>query len=288
MSPSRGLLVCAALGCATVATSGDAAARLRAPPREVETRVAFLPERLVGELPPSAGADVRSALRELIDGEGVSVVPDDPLETDAAGECDAPCRREFARSASATFLLRAEVVSDEDEFSVTLTLFDGSTGEPVATFADECSVCGFVEVQRMVRLRGLDARVEIGKRQTAPTPEPGPEPAPPAPVTLPAPRPWMPATGWALIGSGAAATIGGVILASLHHQSAGCRPNPRGGECIPLRYTTAVPGVALLGAGVATAAVGTILVVLARRAAKKRRGRTSRRAPLRRIAATPP
>ena len=275
---ARERLACAVLGSAVLMLpEGSAAARLHGTPSEADTRVVFLPERLVGELPPSAGADVRSALRELIEGEGVTVLPDGTQQPVASPDCDAPCRREVAEGNGADFLLLAEVVANEDEFSVTLTLFEGATGERVATFADECSVCGLVEVQRMVRLRGLDARVEIGKRSIVPRSEPEPEPEPVVVVEPPPPRSWMPATGWALIGAGASATIGGVVLAALHHHSAGCRPNPRGGDCIPLRYTTAVPGVALLSTGVATAAVGAILVALARRAAKKRRGRSSRR-----------
>jgi hypothetical protein len=80
--------------------------------------------------------------------------------------------------------------------------------------------------------------------------------------------PLVPA-GWALGGAGAAATIGGVVLLALHRRSAGCLDNPRGGDCVPLRYTTAIPGAAVLGVGVAAVVGGVVMVVLGRRAERE-------------------
>ena len=72
----------------------------------------------------------------------------------------------------------------------------------------------------------------------------------------------------------ATATIGGAVLLGLHHRSAGCLENPRGGECVPVRFTTAPAGGAVLGAGVLVVTAGVVMVVLGRRA--ERRGAPSR------------
>jgi hypothetical protein len=93
-------------------------------------------------------------------------------------------------------------------------------------------------------------------------------PVQPAAPTL-APRSRLVPAGWGLVGAGAAATVGGVVLLALHHQDAGCMTNPRGGDCVPLRYTTAVPGGAVLGAGVAAIVGGVVMVVLGRRAEQR-------------------
>ena len=46
--------------------------------------------------------------------------------------------------------------------------------------------------------------------------------------------------------------------------------NPRGGECVPVRYTTAIPGAVVLGVGVAAVVGGGVMVVLGRRAERRR------------------
>ena len=119
----------------------------------------------------------------------------------------------------------------------------------------------------MARLVTLDARTEVlRRRRVAAEPEPV-EPGPIGPAERPViPRSPLVPAGWGLGGAGAAATIGGVVLLALHHRSAGCLDNPRGGECVPVRYTTAVPGAVVLGVGVAAVVGGVVMVVLGRRA----------------------
>jgi hypothetical protein len=129
-----------------------------------------------------------------------------------------------------------------------------------------------VEVRDMARLVTLDARTELRRRRrVAATPEPVVtttiEPVAPPPVI---PRSPLVPAGWAVGGAGSAATIGGVVLLALHQRSAGCLDNPRGGECVPVRYTTAIPGAVVLGVGVAAVVGGVVMVVLGRRAERRK------------------
>ena len=231
------------------------------PAEEGDARVLVLPVRVQGELPPDTAEQVRSIVADNLADEGVEVV----VEGDGACE-DASCRSQAAAAAGVAFVADAEVQGDEDEFKVTVTVYSADTGEPLAPFEDACQICGFVEVRDMARLRALDARAEIAWLQSEVTAvEPGPVEPTPVVVDRPAPRSKLVPAGWGLVGAGAAATLGGAVLLGLHKQSAGCLDNPRGGDCVPLRYTTAVPGGVLLGAGVAVLVGGVVMVVLGRK-----------------------
>lgn len=236
-------------------------------PQTASTRVLVLAPRLTGELPDTA-AQVRSIVADNLAEDGVEVL----VEGEASCE-DAACIAQAVTAAGARFAVGTAVVGDEDEFTVTVTLYDDA-GVALAPFEDACSICGFVEVRDMVRLRALDARAELVRRQAEAAPAPEPVPPVSLPVDLPAPRSKLVPTGWALVGAGAAATIGGAVLLGLHHRSAGCLENPRGGECVPVRFTTAPAGGAVLGAGVLVVTAGVVMVVLGRRA--ERRGAPSR------------
>lgn len=245
-------------GAATPASTVDAAAAAPA-------RVLVLPALVSGGLPPATGAEMRTIVADELVADGITVLPADA----SPAQCDAACRSAAAKAAGADFVAQAQVVGDEDEFTVTVTLY-GADGQPLAPFVDECSICGLVEVRDMARLATLDARTEVLRRRRAETaPEPVVE-GPIAPVVRPViPRSPLVPAGWGLVGAGSAATIGGVVLSSLHHRSAGCLDNPRGGECVPVRYTTAIPGAVVLGVGVAAVVGGVVMVVLGRRAERR-------------------
>lgn len=228
-------------------------------------RVLVLPALVSGGLPPDTGAEMRTIVADELVADGITVLP----EGASSAQCDAACRSAAATASGADFVAQAEVVGDEDEFTVTVTLY-GVDGQPLAPFVGECSICGLVEVRDMARLATLDARTEVLRRRRAATAsEPVVEGsiAPAVPPVIPR-SPLVPA-GWGLVGAGSAATIGGVVLLSLHHRSAGCLDNPRGGECVPVRYTTAIPGAVVLGVGVAAVVGGVVMVVLGRRAERR-------------------
>jgi len=249
------------------------------------SRVLVLPVRLDGELPPGTDNEVRSVLRANLVEATIELLPDEPPPL--ATDCDTACRQDAAKARDADYLVQSEISGDEDEFNVTVTLFDGATGEVILPFTDACSICGFVEVRDMVRLRTLDARAEIVRRRRAavaaaampPAPEcPVPEPVvevvevpKSCPAVAPAPprSPWI-SVGWGLVGAGVATAAGGAVIIGLDEREAGCQDDPRGGECIPLRYTTIVPGAATIGVGVATALGGVLAVVLGRRAQRRK------------------
>ncbi|MCX4247319.1 hypothetical protein OEB96_42285 [Paraliomyxa miuraensis] len=231
-------------------------------------KILVLPTILSGELPPDTAIELATLVSDNLVDDGIEVVP---AEGTTPG-CDEACRQAAAGAAGADFLVQAQVTGDEDEFNVTVTVFAGDTGQALAPFADECSICGFVEVRDMVRLRALDARAEVLRRRKEATAavQPPVEPVVVASSDRPsAPRSRLIPAGWGLLGAGAAATVGGAVLLGLHHQSAGCLENPRGGDCVPVRYTTVIPGAAVLGTGVLAVAGGVIMVVLGRRAERR-------------------
>lgn len=233
-------------------------------------KVLVLPVQLSGELPPDTAAEVAKLVADNLVDDGIAVERAQDL---TLADCDDACRRAAAERSGAEFLVQAVVVGEEDEFTVTVTLFAGDTGEALVPFADECSICGFVEVRDMVRLKVLDARAEVIRRRREAV-QVGDGPAPPVVVEGQTDRPLAPRSklvpaGWGLVGAGAAATVGGVVLLALHQRSAGCLDNPRGGECVPLLYTTAPAGGAVLGVGVAAVIGGVVMVVLGRRAEQR-------------------
>ncbi len=229
-------------------------------PEPEPARVLVLPVQLQGELPPSTAAELRTVIADNLVDDGLEVV----TEGDDACDDDA-CRQKAAQSAGARWLVGTTVVADEDEFTVTVTVFSGSSGESKVPFENACSICGLVEVRDMTRLEAIDARAEILREESAMAAVTPVAPEPTTTVAPPPPPIKMIPAGWALIGAGAASTIGGVVLLALHKQSAGCLDNPRGGECVPLRFTTAPAGAGVLGAGVLALTSGVVMVVLGRR-----------------------
>jgi hypothetical protein len=251
----------------SVSPPPSASAEGRAEPSEAAApvRVLVLPARVSGGLPPDTGTEVRTIVAEEIVAEGITVLPADASPV----ECDDACRGTAAQAAGADFVVQAQVVGDEDEFTVTVTLY-GADGRALAPFDDECSICGLVEVRDMARLVTLDVRTEVLRRRRIDTEREPVVPVPIVPVSKPViPRSPLVPAGWGLLGAGSAATIGGVVLLALHHRNAGCLDNPRGGECVPVRYTTAIPGAAVVGAGVAAVVGGVVMVVLGRRAERR-------------------
>lgn len=235
------------------------------PEAAAPARVLVLPARVSGGLPPATGTEVRTIVADELGVEGIAVLP----ASASPAECDDACRSAAAGAAGADFVVQVQVDGDEDEFAVTVTLY-GADGRAIAPFGSECSICGLVEVRDMARLSALDARAEVLRRRRAST---APAPVVTAPIE-PAPRPVIPRSplvpaGWGMVGAGAAATVGGAVLLVLHQRSAGCLDNPRGGECVPVRYTTAIPGAVVLGVGVAAAVSGVVMVVLGRRAERR-------------------
>lgn len=234
--------------------------RAAEPGADETTRVLVLPPRLSGELPADTASQVRSIVADNLVDDGVEVLAEGEVTCEDAG-----CVGQAIAEAGAGYAVGTQVVGGEDEYTVVVTLH-GADGEVLAPFEDGCSICGFVEVRDLVRLRALDARAELMRQHSEAIATPQPVLPVPQPVAVPARRSALVPAGWALAGAGAAATIGGAVLLGLHHQGAGCLDNPRGGECVPVRFTTAPAGGAVLGAGVLAATAGVVMVVLGRRA----------------------
>ncbi len=232
---------------------------------EPELRLEVLPVALDGELPPDIASDVRSLIIEGLGDDGGAAITHGDVSCE-----DDECRRSQAQASSAHYVVGAEVSGDEDEYTVSLTLFSGTTGEALQPFVQSCSICGLIEVRDMARRGVLDVRAEIARRRALAE---SPPPASSLRTEGASDRPRLARAGWVLAGAGGATTLGGIAVLALHRRSAGCQADPRGGDCVPLRYTTVRPGVAVLGVGVVTLAGAVTMIVLGRRGSGRTRHR---------------
>ena len=94
---------------------------------DAPARVLVLPALVSGGLPPSTGAEIRTIVSDELAAEGIAVLPADA----SPAQCDAACRSAAAQAAGANFVAQAQVVGDEDEFTVTVTLY-GADGQEIA------------------------------------------------------------------------------------------------------------------------------------------------------------
>jgi hypothetical protein len=193
------------------------------------------------------------------------------------------CRSELAQDLRARFLVRVVVDEPkESDFDVRIEVYDPGADKLVASFDETCTICSEADLKRIVQERSLDARLALERHLSPPADdvEPiakGPIEQPIAPVAPPVeirvtrPSP-LTLAGWGLVGAGAAATVGGIVLLALQGSRAGCPEDPRGGDCLPLVYRTVIPGSITLAGGVVLAATGIGLVFAGR---KRDRGRAA-------------
>lgn len=238
-------------------------------------------------LPPDA-ASLPDARRDLVADtisaqiSGGPVMLVEPAQTRSAlvgtpPDCgaDPDCRAEVASRTDAGFVVRAQVTEPRaSDYAIAIELFDVASGETVAAFEDDCTICSEADLERIVRERTLDLR-EALIRHLAPEeevlPPPVVEPVATTPTVVERVRTEVAApsrlriAGWSLVGAGAATTLGGIVLLALQGSDAGCPADPRGGPCIPLVYRTAVPGAITAGLGVAALGTGVALVVVGKR-----------------------
>ena len=240
--------------------------------------VAVLPVQSSQGMAEARTALVLETVRAQLPAEQIIVVPQDHVGTALAElgtSCGGPaeCQKALSQRLEAQFLMKVVVNEPSaQDFEVTITIIDPVSATEVVSLDELCTICSEADLKRIVQERTLDARGAL-QRYLEPEDE---EAAPVAEVAAPPPEtrvevrvekgsPLVP-TGWGLIGGGAAATIGGVVLLSLAGQDAGCPDDPRGGPCIPLVYETVLPGAIVGGVGLALVGTGVGLVV----AGKKR------------------
>ena len=252
--------------------------------------VAVLPVEGV-EMSEARSSLVRQTVVTALESEKLVLIREEHVasavqERSAGCSGDAACRTELARELRARFVVRVVVDEPkESDFDVRIEAFDPIASKVIATFEEPCTICSEADLKRIVQERSIDARLAL-ERHLAPLAEepkvvqvqplePAPIEPPPVEIRMAKPSP-LSLAGWGLVGAGAAATVGGVVLLALQGSNAGCPADPRGGDCLPLVYRTVVPGSATLAAGVVLAATGVGLVFAGR---KRERATTARLLP---------
>jgi hypothetical protein len=264
-------------------------AELAAPAGGEATFVAVLPVQSRSGLSEDRSGLVLETVREGAASDALIVVPQEHVRNGLAalgGGCGTPgeCQEALADRIDARFLFQVEVEEPSpQDFDVVVRVLEPATGGVIAEHRESCKICSEADLERVVRERTLDARSAL-ERHLHPE-EDADEPAPVAPAPAPETRvevrvekgsPLVP-TGAGLLGGGAAATLGGVVLLALTGSDAGCPPDPRGGGCLPLVYETLVPGVIVAGVGVALVATGAALLAVGKK--KDARGTAARLQP---------
>lgn len=242
--------------------------------------IAVLPVQSSQGMAEARTSLVLQTVRAQLPAEQIIVVPQDHVGAALAElgtSCGGPteCQKALAQRLEAQFLMKVVVNEPSaQDFEVTISIVDPASGTEVVSLDELCTICSEADLKRIVQERTLDARSAL-QRHLEPEEETGPvqetvatEPETRVEVRVEKGSPLVP-TGWGLIGGGAAATIGGVVLLSLAGQDAGCPDDPRGGPCIPLVYETVVPGAIVGGLGLALVGTGVGLVVAGK---KKNKG----------------
>ena len=247
-----------------------------APETDASVVVVVLPTDAVG-LPVERRTLVAATIESRVDAGRVTVAPREAVAKALVGrptDCGAvvSCRDQVAAQFAARFVVQVSVTEPTpSDYDIRVAVYDVGVAEPIARFDDACTICSEADLERIVRERALDASEAMTRALSPPLDERGEaRPAPAAPRPTPVRTQMIHASsrtkvGWALVGGGVAATLGGVVLLALQGSTAGCPADPRGGPCIPLVYRTVAPGAIAAGVGVALAGAGVGLVLSGKR-----------------------
>jgi hypothetical protein len=229
---------------------------------------------------------VRQTVRTALESENLMLIRDEHVGSAMAARASdcaaqASCRSELAEELRTRFLVR--VIVDEpkaSDFDVRVEVYEPASSTTISSFAETCTICSEADLKRIVQESSLDARLSLERHLVPAAEDPKPTLVAPVEPLLTPPSPQVevrmaktsPLTlaGWGLVGAGAAATVGGIVLLGLQGSNAGCPDDPRGGECLPLVYRTVIPGSVTLVSGVVLAATGVGLVFVGRKQAEKR------------------
>ncbi len=142
----------------------NAAAALVPGSSERAATVAVLPLQVEGELSP---ADRERLTEELVSGlqrgafgvvgpaEVVSASPK------AEGCAKAKCYASTASATNATHVLRARVTVVDRDYTVAVELYDGRTGDSLATTDESCEICGIADAGALMETAAATLRTKL-------------------------------------------------------------------------------------------------------------------------------
>lgn len=125
---------------------------------------AILPLAIDGEI---SDVDRDALTTELVDGlrrGAFSVV--EPAEVAAADSgastcANADCVKKIASATSATHVVRARVLIQDRDYTVTVDLYDGGSGTVAASSEDNCEICGIAEAGNLMASAAATLRTKL-------------------------------------------------------------------------------------------------------------------------------
>lgn len=152
-----------------VSSSGYAAAAASKPyavvaPAGQGSKLAILPLQVEGNLSESDRGELTKALTSGLQRGSFSVIsPDEVLAADAqAATCDnAVCYKNVATRTGAAYVVRAEVIVRDRDYTVKVELVAAADGRRVAATQDGCEICGVVDASGLIDSAAATLRLKL-------------------------------------------------------------------------------------------------------------------------------
>jgi hypothetical protein len=133
-------------------------------PSSSAATAAILPLAVDGEV---SDVDEQALADELVEGLrrgafGV-VPPADVAAADASATtcANADCVKKIAAATGATHVVRARVVLEDRDYTVSVELYDGKSGAVVASSSDNCEICGIAEAGNLMASAAATLRTKL-------------------------------------------------------------------------------------------------------------------------------
>ncbi|MEM6990724.1 MAG: hypothetical protein AAF721_09510 [Myxococcota bacterium] len=233
------------------------------------SRVVVLPPEVAGDAPANVATKFATAAEAAVGSAGAEVVPaPDGCKNDKCG----------AEAAGPQgYVLTTKIDARGSDYTIATRLVDAG-GNVVDEQSEPCEICTYEEAAEALQAMAEKAVTPVAEVAAPPAPPP-PTPDPASSEPAPEPRDGMSAKtlgslGFAAVGVGAGALVGGVVLLVLNDRPV--RSQCEGdqvdidGDC-ELRYNTLGGGAGLAVAGAASIGVGLLLLSKARGGSTKGR-----------------
>ncbi len=125
---------------------------------------AILPLAIDGEI---SDVDRDALTTELVDGlrRGAFAVVEPSevaaAESNASTCANADCVKKISGATGATHVVRARVLIEDRDYTVTVDLYDGGSGTVVASSSDNCEICGIAEAGNLMATAAATLRTKL-------------------------------------------------------------------------------------------------------------------------------
>lgn len=158
------VLVASALAIVGVPASAAPATAATEASEAAGAVAAILPLAVDGEV---SEVDEQALAEELVEGlrrGAFGVVPPADVaaaDTSASTCANADCVKKIAAATGATHVVRARVVLEDRDYTVSVELYDGKSGTVVASSSDNCEICGIAEAGNLMASAAATLRTKL-------------------------------------------------------------------------------------------------------------------------------